>query len=112
MGALAQPVVTAEHTFKYHDNLGFFRFQLLTLQMITLSLLAVSVASMRIWPTADLSAAHFDKLYSLVLLKWEQRKGASAKSDDVLAMLDEETEALVRAGYRPVFDGEPYAADE
>ena len=89
-----------------------YRFQLLTLQMITLSLLAVSVASMRIWPTADLSAAHFDKLYSLVLLKWERRKGASAKSDDVLAMLDEETDALVRAGYRPIFDGEPYAADE
>ena len=42
-----------------------YRFQLLTLQMITLSLLAVSVASMRIWPTADLSAAHFDKLYRL-----------------------------------------------
>ena len=86
-----------------------YRFQLLTLQLITLCLLAVAVVSMRIWPAPDLAAAHFDKLYSLVLLKWERRRGASAKSDDVLAMLEEETEALVAAGYRPILQGELHA---
>ena len=86
-----------------------YRFQLLTLQLISLCLLAVAVASMRIWPAPDLSAAHFDKLYSLVLLKWERRQGASAKSDDVLAMLEEETEALVAAGYKPILQGELHA---
>ena len=66
---------------------------------------------MRIWPAQDLSAAHFDKLYSLVLLKWERRRGASAKSDDVLAMLEEETEALIHAGYRPVLQGMAHASE-
>ena len=88
-----------------------YRFQLLTLQLVSLCLLAVAVVSMRVWPAPDLSAAHFDKLYSLVLLKWERRQGASAKSDDVLAMLEEETEALIQAGYGPILQGEPTADD-
>jgi hypothetical protein len=66
---------------------------------------------MRIWPSMDLSAAHYDRLYALALLKWERRKGASAKSDDVLAMLEEETEALIQAGYAPVLHAEPHADD-
>jgi len=85
------------------------RFQLLTLQGVTLCLLGVAVASMCIWPACDLSDAHYDRLYALVLLKWERRRGASAKSDDVLAMLEEETEALVQSGYQPILQGEPHA---
>ena len=46
-------------------------------------------------------------LDSLVLLTWERRRGPSAKSDDVLAMLEEETEALVASGYAPVLQREP-----
>ena len=72
-------------------------------------LLAVATLSMRVWPAPDLNAAHFDRLYALVLLKWERAKGPSAKSDDVLAMLEEETQALVQAGYAPVLQGEPQA---
>lgn len=80
-----------------------YRFQLITLQLMTLCLLAVATFSLLVWPSPDLSAAYFDKLYSLVLLKFERRRGSTAKSDDVLAMLDEETEALVRAKYQPPF---------
>ena len=80
-----------------------WRFQLLTIQLMTLCLLAVATLSMVLWPTPDLSAAYYDKLYSLVLLKFERRRGATAKSDDVLAMLDEETEALIKARYQPPF---------
>ena len=83
------------------------RFQLLTLQLMTLSLMFVSTLSMLSWPAEDLAAAYYDKLYSLVLLKFERRRGATAKSDDVLAMLDEETEALVRARYQA-----PFARDD
>ena len=36
----------------------------------------------------------------LAVLKHERRRGASAKSDDVIAMLEEETEALVSAHYQ------------
>ena len=81
-----------------------YRFQLLTLQLMTLCLMLVSTLSMLTWPSEDLSAAYYDRLYSLVLLKFERRRGATAKSDDVLAMLDEETEALVRARYQPPFE--------
>ena len=84
------------------------RFQLLTLQLMTLVLLAVSVVGMLAWPSPDLSSAYYDKLYSLVLLKHERRKGATAKSDDVLAMLDEETEALVQARFQPAFYYAPH----
>ena len=73
----------------------------------TAGLLAVAVLSMQIWPSPDLSSAHYDKLYSLVLLKFERRRGATAKSDDVIAMLEEETEALVHARYRPVAVDDP-----
>ena len=65
-------------------------------------LLFVAATSMLIWPSPDLSSAHYDKLYSLMLLKFERRRGATAKSDDVIAMLEEETEALVHARYRHV----------
>ena len=37
---------------------------------------------------------------ALAVLKHERRRGASAKSDDVIAMLEEETEALVSAHYQ------------
>ena len=95
-------------TVHFHVEASWtYRFQLLTMQLITLCLLSVSAASMVIWPAPDLSAAHFDRLYSLVLLKWERRRGPSAKSDDVLAMLEEETEALVASGYAPVLQREP-----
>jgi len=36
-----------------------------------------------VWPAADLTAAHYDNLYSLALLKHEQQRGASRKSDEV-----------------------------
>ena len=71
---------------------------------MTLCLMLVSTLSMLSWPSEDLSAAYYDRLFSLVLLKFERRRGATAKSDDVLAMLDEETEALVRARYQPPFE--------
>jgi hypothetical protein len=48
--------------------------------------------------------AHYDRLYALAVLKYERRRGASAKSDDVVAMLEEETEALVRANYQAAAD--------
>ena len=86
------------------------RFQLLTLQLLTLALLGVSTAGMLLWPSPDLSSAYYDKLYSLVLLKYERRRGATAKSDDVLAMLDEETEALVQARFQPAFYYGPHEA--
>ena len=76
------------------------RFKLLTVQLLTICLLFVAVVSIRIWPPPDLSHAHYDQLYSLAMLKWERRRGATAKSDDILSMLEEETEALIANGYR------------
>jgi hypothetical protein len=66
--------------------------------------LAATVLAMRVWPPDDLSMAHYDRLYALAVLKYERRRGASAKSDDVVAMLEEETEALVRANYQAAAD--------
>ena len=90
-----------------HDAGWTSRFQLSTLQLFASVQLLCSAAMLRVWPSNDLTAAHYDKLYSLVLLKFERRRGATAKSDDVLAMLDEETEALVRARYQA-----PFARDD
>ena len=55
---------------------------------------------MRVWPAADLTTAHYDKLYSLAMLKHETQRGASAKSDEVIGLLEEQTEALVAGRYR------------
>ena len=55
---------------------------------------------LRVWPSNDLTAAHYDKLYSLAMLKHEQQRGASSKSDEVIGLLEEETEALISAHYR------------
>uniref|UniRef100_A0A7S3B1H2 Uncharacterized protein n=1 Tax=Haptolina ericina TaxID=156174 RepID=A0A7S3B1H2_9EUKA len=76
------------------------RFRLLSLQLTTLLLLGVNAAMLRVWPDADLTAAHFDKLYSMALLKHERRRGSTPKSDDVIGMLEEETEALIKKGYQ------------
>lgn len=77
------------------------RFQLLVAQLVTVSLVVVCSASMLSWPSPHLSTSYYDKLYSLALLKAERRAGATAKSDALLAMLDEETEALIASGYLP-----------
>jgi len=77
-----------------------YRFQLLTLQLVSGCLLAAATLAMVFWPAADLSTAYYDRLYALAVLKYERRRGATAKSDDVIAMLEEETEALVRARYQ------------
>ena len=76
-----------------------YRFQLMTLQLISTCLLSTMTLAMRMWPSADLSTAYYDRLYALAILKYEKRRGASAKSDDVIAMLEEETENLVQANY-------------
>ena len=119
---------------------------------------------LRTWPSSELSAAHYDKLYALALVKHERRRGSTPKcaraadpehrpalgpklprrrlaaarpavgappsararstqfpsvvrrdnrvclcgcvaaacvrSDDVIGMLEEETEALIQRGYR------------
>jgi hypothetical protein len=86
------------------EQLWTYRFQLLTLQLLSGCVLASTVLAMRVWPPDDLSMAHYDRLYALAVLKYERRRGASAKSDDVVAMLEEETEALVRANYQAVAD--------
>lgn len=86
------------------EQLWTYRFQLLTLQLLSGCVLAATVLAMRVWPPDDLSTAHYDRLYALAVLKYERRRGASAKSDDVVAMLEEETEALVRANYQAVAD--------
>jgi len=77
-----------------------YRFSLLTLQLMTLVLLAVNTVMMRLWPSADLSVAHYDKLYSLALLKHEARRGTNTRSEEVISKLEEETEALIKRGYR------------
>jgi len=79
-----------------------FRFQLLTLQLISLCLLAGASFAIRLWPSLGLGEAHCDRLYALAILKHERWSGASAKSDDVIAMLEEETEGLIQAQYQPV----------
>jgi hypothetical protein len=86
------------------EQLWTYRFQLLTLQLLSGCVLAATVLAMRVWPPDDLSMAHYDRLYALAVLKYERRRGASAKSDDVVAMLEEETEALVRANYQAAAD--------
>merc|ERR1712146_80141 len=78
------------------------RFQLLTLQLMSIVLLAAASLAMVIWPSPDLSAAYYDKLYALAVLKHERRRGASPKSDDVIAMLEEGPESLVKARYQPL----------
>ena len=78
-----------------------FRFQLLTMQLVSLTLLLCASLAMLLWPSPTLAAAYYDRLYALAILKHERRRGASAKSDDVIAMLEEETEALVSAHYQP-----------
>ena len=59
------------------------RFQLSTLQLFASLQLLCAALRLRVWPAADLTAAHYDKLYSLAMLKHEQHRGASAKSDEV-----------------------------
>ena len=76
------------------------RFTLMTLQLMTLVLLGVNALMLRSWPSSELSAAHYDKLYSFALLKHERRCGSTPKSDDVIGMLEEETEALIKRGYQ------------
>ncbi len=83
-----------------HDVGWTSRFQLSTLQLFASVQLLCSAAMLRVWPSNDLTAAHYDKLYSLAMLKHEQQRGASSKSDEVIGLLEEETEALISAHYR------------
>ena len=46
------------------------------------------------------------------MLKHEQHRGASAKSDEVIGLLEEEAEALVAAHYRTAVDKESDGEDE
>ena len=88
------------------------RFQLSTLQLFASLQLLCAALRLRVWPAADLTAAHYDKLYSLAMLKHEQQRGASSKSDEVIGLLEEEAEALVAAHYRTAVDKESEGEDE
>ena len=46
------------------------------------------------------------------MLKHEQQRGASSKSDEVIGLLEEEAEALVAAHYRTAVDKESEGEDE
>ena len=70
------------------------------MQLFASLLVLCSAAMLRLWPQADLTTAHYDKLYSLAMLKHEKQRGASAKCDEVIGLLEEQTESLVAAHYR------------
>ena len=55
------------------------RFHLLTLQLMGAILVGVHALMLRLWPSSELSTAHYDKLYSLALIKHEQKRGSTAK---------------------------------
>ena len=57
------------------------RFHLLTLQLMGAILVGVHALMLRLWPSSELSTAHYDKLYSLALIKHEQKRGSTAKCD-------------------------------
>ena len=73
----------------------------LPLQLVAVIHVGTSALLLRLWPSANLANAHYDKLYSLALLKHERVHGSSAKGDDVIGMLEEETEALIQKRYVP-----------
>ena len=78
-----------------------YRFSLITLQLVAVVHVGTSALLLRLWPSANLANAHYDKLYSLALLKHERVHGSSSKGDDVIGMLEEETEALIQKRYVP-----------
>jgi len=82
------------------EEMWTYRFQLLTLQLTSVCLLAVTTLATRLWPRSDLSTAHFDRVFLLAIMKHERHSGASAKSDDIIAMLEEESDAFVRTNLR------------
>jgi len=71
-----------------HEDGWSGRFQLSTLQLLASLQLLCAALRLRVWPAADLTAAHYDKLYSLAMLKHEGQRGASSKSDEVIGPLE------------------------
>lgn len=51
-----------------------YRFQLLTLQLISLCLLLGASLAMLLWPATSLAAAYYDKLYAPALPEHERRR--------------------------------------